>query len=102
MAYKDKLEEKIGNNEFNIDRTLKDIEVLKLDDRDLRADYNALVLEKEALERHAKILINQNDELTRELEMFVQTDEVLRSQLDRKARLNDLSYKISSDNERVR
>ena len=76
--------------------------MLKLDDRDLRADYNALVLEKEALERHAKILINQNDELTRELEMFVQTDEVLRSQLDRKARLNDLSYKISSDNERVR
>lgn len=102
LAYKDKLDEKIGNNEFNIDRTLKDIEVLKLDDRDIRADYNALVLEKEALERHAKILINQNDELTRELEMFVQTDEVLRSQLDRKARLNDLSYKISSDNERVR
>ena len=58
MAYKDKLEEKIGNNEFNIDRTLKDIEVLKLDDRDLRADYNALVLEKEALERHAKILMH--------------------------------------------
>jgi chromosome segregation ATPase len=102
LAYKDKLEEKIGSNEFNIERTLKDIEVLKLDDRDIRADYSALVLEKEALERHAKILINQNDELTRELEMFVQTDEVLRSQLDRKARLNDLSYKISSDNERGR
>lgn len=61
-----------------------------------------MVLEKEALERHAKILINQNDELTRELEMFVETDEVLRGQLDRKARLNDLSYRNNLDNDRVR
>ena len=102
LAYKDKLDQKIGDNEFNIDRTLRDIEVLKLDEKDLRVDYDALILEKEALERHAKILINQNDELTRELEMFVQTDEVLRSQLDRKARLNDLSYRNAQDNERVR
>jgi len=34
--------------------------------------------------------------------MFVQTDEVLRGQLDRKARLNDLSHKNFADNERVR
>jgi len=58
LAYKDKLEQKIGDAEFNLDRTLKDIGTLKLDEKDIRADYNAMVLEKEALERHAKILIN--------------------------------------------
>lgn len=34
--------------------------------------------------------------------MFVQTDEVLRSQLDRKARLNDLSNRNVQDNTRLR
>ena len=34
--------------------------------------------------------------------MFVETDEVLRSQLDRKARLADLSYKSVQDDARIR
>lgn len=59
------LEKKIGDAKYQVDPTLKDIEVLRLDERDIIVDYNALELEKEALERHAKILINQNDELTR-------------------------------------
>jgi hypothetical protein len=44
---------------------------MKIDDKDLRIEFDELAVEKEALERHAKILINQNDDLTKELEMFV-------------------------------
>jgi hypothetical protein len=34
--------------------------------------------EKDALERHSRVLLDQNDGLTMELERFVNTDEVLR------------------------
>lgn len=44
----------------------------------LRDDMNALLTEKDALERHSRVLLGQNDDLTRELERFVNTDEVLR------------------------
>ena len=43
-----------------------------------------LIQEKEALERHAHVLQVQNEDLTSELDRFVQTDEVLRTQLDRR------------------
>jgi len=43
--------------------------------------------EKEALERHAQVLQVQNEDLTGELDRFVQTDELLRSQLDRRSRV---------------
>ena len=43
--------------------------------------------EKDALERHSRILLGQNDDLTKELERFVNTDEMLRQQLDRRGRV---------------
>jgi hypothetical protein len=48
--------------------------------------------ELEALERHAHVLQVQNEDLTTELDRFVQTDEALRSQLDRRARVQGLQH----------
>jgi hypothetical protein len=48
--------------------------------------------EREALERHARILEGQNADLTAELDRFVQTDELLRTQLDRRSRIQGLQY----------
>ncbi len=53
----------------------------------MRADLNDYLAEKDALERHSRILLGQNDDLTKELERFVNTDEVLRQQLDRRGRV---------------
>ena len=53
----------------------------------MRNDLNDYLAEKEALERHSRILLGQNDDLTKELERFVNTDEVLRQQLDRRSRV---------------
>lgn len=39
------------------------------------------------MDKHSRVLLGQNDDLTRELERFVNTDEVLRQQLDRRARV---------------
>jgi len=53
----------------------------------MRADLSDFTQEKEAMERHSRILLGQNDDLTKELERFVNTDEVLRQQLDRRGRV---------------
>ena len=65
----------------------KDIEALAITNQNMRVDLNELLQEKDAMERHSRVLLGQNDDLTRELERFVNTDEVLRQQLDRRSRI---------------
>ena len=52
-----------------------------------------LLSEKEALEKHAQVVQLQNGDLTRELDQFVETDEMVRSQLDRRGRVMGLRSK---------
>lgn len=56
----------------------KDVEHLTYTNTNMRSDLNNYLGEKEALDRHSRILLGQNDDLTKELERFVNTDEVLR------------------------
>ncbi len=63
----------------------------------MRSDLNDYMSEKEAMERHSRILLGQNDDLTKELERFVNTDEVLRTQLDRRARVMSMQDKNNQE-----
>jgi len=63
----------------------------------MRGDLNDYMAEKEAMERHSRILLGQNDDLTKELERFVNTDEVLRTQLDRRARVMTMQDKNNQE-----
>jgi len=77
----------------------KDIENQQYTNTNMRNDLNDYLAEKEALERHSRILLGQNDDLTKELERFVNTDEVLRQQLDRRGRvvtMQERNYKEMS------
>lgn len=65
----------------------RDIEGMTHTNANLRNDLNVQLQEKDAIDRHSRVLLGQNDDLTRELERFVNTDEVLRQQLDRRARV---------------
>ena len=65
----------------------RDLEALAMTNNNMRADLNDQMAEKEALERHSRVLLSQNDDLSKELERFVSTDEVLRQQLDRRHRV---------------
>lgn len=56
----------------------KDIENAQYTNKNMRGDLNDYLAEKEALERHSRLLLGQNDDLTKELERFVNTDEILR------------------------
>ena len=63
----------------------------------MRSDLNDYMAEKEALERHSRILLGQNDDLTKEVERFVNTDEVLRQQLDRRNRIMQMQDKNTQE-----
>lgn len=52
-----------------------------------------LLNEKDALEKHAAVVQAQNDDITRELDKFCETDEYVRSQLDRRGRVIGLRSK---------
>ncbi len=66
------------DKESNLYGIKKDIEGEQIRNSQQRGDLNDYLAEKDALERHSRILLGQNDDLTKELERFVNTDEVLR------------------------
>ena len=79
--------------EDNLYGVKKDIENQSYVNTNMRNDLNDYLAEKEALERHSRILLGQNDDLTKELERFVNTDEMLRQQLDRRGRVYGMQEK---------
>ena len=80
-------EVQIKEREDHLFAVRKDIDSQTYTNANMRQDLGDFTAEKEAMERHSRILLGQNDDLTKELERFVNTDEVLRSQLDRRGRV---------------
>lgn len=78
---------KIQEKDEDIFAVKRDIDAQVMTNTNMRADMDAQLQEKDALERHSRVLLGQNDGLTKELERFVNTDEVLRQQLDRRERV---------------
>ena len=73
----------------------KDLEQSKYQNSQMRDGNIDMLSEKDALEKHAQVLQQQNDEISRELDKFCETDEYVRSQLDRRGRV----FGIRSKNE---
>jgi len=71
----------------------RDVESLRVTSHQYRTDAGDLLAERDALEKHAQCLQGQNADLATELERFVQTNEVLRTQLDRRGRVVNLQTK---------
>lgn len=68
----------------------RDLEASRGENSRLRGSNVDQLAEKEALEKHASVLNDQNNGLNRELDQFIQTDEVVRSQLDRRGRVQGM------------
>lgn len=56
---------------------------------DLKSEY-------EALQKHSSLLTQQNRDLQRELDSFVETDDVVRRNLDRKEKVDEIRYKVDA------
>lgn len=86
-------EMRLKEKEDNLFASRREIESLRIQSGQGRAENSDMMAERDALEKHASCLQNQNDDLTKELERFCQTDEVLRGQLDRRTRVHGLQHK---------
>ena len=62
----------------------------KMSNNSLRDNNADLLAELDALNHHAKVLSGQNDELNRELDKFLETDDMVRSHLDRRSRVQGI------------
>lgn len=56
---------------------------------ELKAEY-------EALQKHSTLLTQQNKELQKELDSFVETDDIVRRNLDRKEKVNQIRSSVNN------
>lgn len=75
----------------------KDLDSQKFSNSQMRDNNIELLNEKDALEKHAQVLQIQNEDITRELDKFCETDEMVRSQLDRRGRVFGLRSKNETE-----
>lgn len=52
-----------------------------------------LQCEIDSMNNHIRVVSHQNDELTREIDQFVQANEMIRQKLNRKPRVDEIRYK---------
>lgn len=56
-----------------------------------------LQVEIDSMNNHIRVVSHQNDELTREIDQFVQANEMIRQKLDRKPRVDEMRHKNESE-----
>ncbi len=93
----------VDSVELDIQRSDKQIEIQRRDNESLRVQITqqqerATLLKEEltAVERHARVLEEQNRALVIELDKFSQADEAIKTTLDRKSRVLLLKENLSN------
>ena len=74
--------------------TVTDLEAVKYSNQALMDRNLDLKSEMEALQKHSLMLNQQNQDLQRELDSFVETDDIVRRNLDRKEKISQIRYNI--------
>jgi chromosome segregation ATPase len=88
-AIKD-LESKIRAKEDQIMYMRKELEGARYSNSALLDNNSNLQVEIDSLNNHIRVITIQNEELTKELDEFVQANEAIRQRLDRKARVQEI------------
>jgi len=91
---------RLKEKDDNLFALRREIDSLKFSNSQMRDSNIELLNEKDALEKHAQVLQSQNLDIQRELDKFCETDEMVRSQLDRRGRV--VSIRSKNENELVR
>jgi chromosome segregation ATPase len=87
------LEAKIRQKEDQIMYMRKELEGARHSNNALLENNSALQVEIDSMNSHIRVVSHQNDELTREIDQFVQANEVIRQRLDRKNRVQEIREK---------
>ena len=73
-----------------------DLEAVNYSNQALMDRNVDLKSEIEALQKHSILLTQQNKDLQKELDSFVETDDIVRRNLDRKEKVDHLRYNVNS------
>lgn len=84
------LEGKIRAKEDQIMFMRKELEGARFSNSALLDNNSNLQVEIDSLNNHIRVITHQNEELTKELDQFVQANEAIRQRLDRKARVQEI------------
>jgi len=84
------LEQKIRLREDQIIQMRKELDGARYSNSALLDNNSGLQAEIDALNNHIRVLSSQNEDLTKELDHFVEANEAIRMRLDRKNRVLDL------------
>ena len=99
------LEARIRAKEDQIMYMRKELEGARYSNSALLDNNSNLQVEIDSLNNHIRVITVQNEELTRELDQFVQANEAIRSRLDRKARVQEIrarnDYQLAGSMARV-
>ena len=68
----------------------KELEGARYSNSALLENNSNLQIEIESMNNHIRVVSHQNDELTKEIDQFVQANEVIRQRLDRKNRVQEI------------
>jgi len=97
---KKRLENEAINKKIEVHKTKEQLERVKDTHVSLLEDKMQMNEELKALKHHTEVLHNQNRQLNNELDNFVNTDEVVRKDLDRKYRVEYVKSKNTEAFER--
>ena len=84
------LEVKIRQKEDQLMYMRKELEGARYSNSALLENNSNLQIEIESMNNHIRVVSHQNDELTKEIDQFVQANEVIRQRLDRKNRVQEI------------
>ena len=71
----------------------QEAESLRLQGAHLHETNQQLQAEIDALKNHIRVLQRQNEDLTKELDQFVEANEAIRNRLDRRSRVEQIRVK---------
>ena len=75
----------------------RELEAIRKSNESLLEAGHCYKQELHALQNHADLLAMQNNDLQKELDEFVMTDEIIRTGLDRKTRVNVMKDRLHHD-----
>jgi len=91
------LEQNVRDKEEQISMNRRELDDVRFSNQSMHDRNRDLTGEVDALQQHIRVLDTQNRDLNGELDQFVQTDEQIRSTLNRRDRVVDLRHRVDGE-----
>jgi chromosome segregation ATPase len=87
------LEVRIRQREDQLMYLRKELEGARYSNQALHENNATMQNEVDSMNNHIRVVSGQNDQLTREIDQFVQANEMIRAKLDRRSRVEEIKHR---------